>query len=99
MDCHCEIGADCSDYAPELYREKKIIARKEHLCCECGELIKKGERYELAEGKWEGEWSSYRTCVSCSRIRDDLTCGEFIFGELRERIKEYFGFDYVKGED
>lgn len=32
------------------------IARKEHRCIWCGELILKGEKYTRQKGRFEGEW-------------------------------------------
>jgi hypothetical protein len=74
-------------------------ARKAHLCVECGEPIIPGERYEENTQTIEGQWYVNRTCELCCRIRKDLACDCFVFGELREAIWEQMGFDYVTGEE
>jgi len=86
------------DGMPTLFRDTMVkAARKEHVCCECGEPIKVGESYERAEGLWEDSWDTWKTCELCVRIRKDLfPCG-FYYGQMREDILEYFEFDYVTG--
>lgn len=95
-----DLGGSCScrinDDGPAVSSEKIVTARKKHICGECGEPIAPGEKYERVSGLWDGHWSRYKTCLPCSRIRDDLfTC--FIYGELREMVLEDYGFDYVTG--
>lgn len=97
LGCSCVCSVDYD--AAQVYNEKTVKARKEHKCCECGETIQRGESYEYVSGLWDGSWDHYRTCEMCVRIRDDLCCGGFIFGELRETIWEAFDFDYVTGEE
>lgn len=92
--CVCDTDYDCADVSST----KIIKARKEHVCCECGETINSGEKYEYASGLWDGSWSHYKTCEICLRIRDEVCCGGWIFGELRDVIWEAFGLDYVTGE-
>lgn len=50
---------------PEFYDETYPVARKEHRCCECGGVIKSGERYARCAGKWDGDLSCYRQHVAC----------------------------------
>ena len=98
MDLGCSCVCDV-DYDPASILSAKVVkARKEHRCCECGETIKKGEKYELVKGLWDGSWSTYKTCEMCVRIRNDVCCGSWIYGELRETIWEAFNFDYVTGQ-
>lgn len=97
-----DLGCSCVcsyDYDPaDVYSEKIRKARKKHTCCECGEDIHTGEKYEDVSGLWEGHWESFKTCLPCLRIRRDVCCSSWLFGELREVIQETFGFDYVTGE-
>lgn len=96
MGCSCI----CSfDYDPaSVYHEKIRKARKEHICCECRETIKPGEKYEHVSGCWDGSWSTYKTCLVCLNIRKDLCCGSWLFGELRDAIWEAHGVDYITGK-
>jgi len=93
------LAMDCDyDYAP-VNDTVVVNARKPHMCCECNEVIRKGDKYERNSQLYDGHWSHHCTCLICACIRDDLTCGCYIFGELREQIWEQLGFDYVTGED
>lgn len=74
---------------PEFHSEEWRKARKSYTCCECGQLIQRGDRYECFSGKWERGMQSYRTCVACQDIRASLYCGEgWTFGQLWEDVLE-----------
>jgi len=93
MQCDCSISA--AGNGPECSKEKVIVARKEHTCCECGETIKRGQKYVHVRGLWERYWDTYKTCIGCKNIREHLCPRGFIYGELRDRIKDCLGFDYT----
>jgi len=73
-------------------------ANKEHRCCECGGLIRVGEKHEYASGVWDGDFRAFRTCSSCEILRNecaDITKetrsyddGIFSFGELQTELEE-----------
>lgn len=53
-------------------------ARLVHICCECGDTIEKGSRYEYIKGLWRNcdctrEWRTFHTCLDCSSVRDGLS--------------------------
>lgn len=79
---------DCMDYAPDVYKCREIKGRKQHTCCECLRLIGKGESHEYVKGLWDGEWSVYRTCNTCTAMRDEvgLTC--YCFGQMMDCLDE-----------
>lgn len=83
----------CVEYVgdfPEFFSPKMVTARKDHVCCECGDAIKKGEKHEYVVGKWEGEFDYFRTCQTCKNIREDLfQCG-WTYGNMWEDIREAF---------
>lgn len=92
------MNCDCSLYdfdAPKYYRETFPVAKKGYICCECGEVIPKGQKYNLAVGIWDNSWVSFRTCMTCYRIRRDFCTNGFVFGELREALRECLGIDYL----
>ena len=93
---NCCIDTDIEN-APEFLIAHIRTARKEYTCCECKAKIIPGEKYEYVVGKWDGEISVIRTCFICSRIREDYCCS-WVFGELRDTLWEYLGFDYITGE-
>jgi hypothetical protein len=44
------------------------IARKQHHCCECYELIHKGEHYYFHKLLFDGAWQSYKMCLRCQEL-------------------------------
>lgn len=92
-DCSCD-----SDNYPEFYVEEYPISRKEHECCECGELIKKGQKYQKVAGKWDGDFQTYKTCMTCVKIRDTYCPNGSYFTGLADLICDCLGFDYRKPE-
>lgn len=77
---------------------KHPVARKDYKCCECGRLIKKGNKYWYFEAVWLGidGWDNFKTCLRCENLRS-LARDKFHelpwsfdppFGELYEWIRE-----------
>lgn len=80
---------ECGDYEqPEFLTESKPVARKEHSCCECGNTIKVGERYERHSGKWDGRMETFCWCFRCSGlaayIRAHVPCFCWTYTSLQE---------------
>lgn len=81
----------CDDVtSPSAFRQIFRTARKDHKCCECGETISRGDRYEYSSGVWDGVPSSYKTCLQCMDLRDAYTlhtdcCAAF--RELRSMLQ------------
>ena len=78
---------------PEVVTEKMVRARVEHTCYECGHQIKPGELYELVKGKWEGEWSTFKTCRICKQVKTDFFHA-YVFGMVWEMMRETYGLGY-----
>jgi len=91
---NCDCGY-CDDYSTCL-SDTYPIARKEHICCECNETIKPGEKYNVYTGVYDGDFFTKKTCLICDRIRNDFCRSGFIFGELRETLLSCIGIDYLK---
>lgn len=77
----------------ELFEQKKVTARKRHICGECGLIISPGDKYERAKGVWVGGFECYKTCPVCAEIRDalfaetrDALFREYIFGRVWEDL-------------
>lgn len=96
IGCACACGWGGSE--PYFIRQRIVTARKLHWCVECNESIEPGDRYELTNGMWDGEFGTHKTCLPCQRIRDDL-CSDYTFGGLREAVMDCHGVDYITGED
>ncbi len=50
---------------------KRVIARKDYLCCECRRPIKKGDVYWYFAACWPSisGWNSFKTCLRCEEIK------------------------------
>jgi len=91
--CECDFGEGEPIY-PRTIEQR--VAKKAHVCGECGEPIKVGDSYENIKGKCEGDWFEHKTCVPCQHIRDNF-CSPL--GCLRDILYEKLGFDYVTGHE
>jgi hypothetical protein len=93
----CSIDVDISDGQASFSKEDIVKARKEYKCCECGDVIKIGEKYEKFRGKFEGGFSEYKTCLICKEIRDHIFCSWFfecVWEDLSEYTNGGYDFDY-----
>jgi len=89
----CDGSADGPSCSTNTFRR----ARKDHLCCACGERIDPGHRYHFTSGIWDGYAYSFKHCLRCWTMFEflvqenypdlvdlDLNCGESyedIFGK------------------
>lgn len=87
-DCTCLVDYDYSDNLAEICTTTIRTARKSHQCCECGEAITPGDRYEHVRGKWEGTFSTNSTCEGCLNIRTALCCTTWCYGKLFEDLHD-----------
>ena len=94
--CDCSYD-DVENFDLQYVTKRK--ARKSHICCECKDEIKKGEQYEHVKTLQSHTWFEDKTCIPCTRVRNDFCSGGYYYGELRETLKECLGFDYVTGEE
>lgn len=78
------------DGQAECFSSKVSKARKKYECYECGNKISAGDKYEYTSGMWEGDWSTFRTCLSCVEIRNHFSCGGWIYGRLWEDLENNF---------
>ena len=93
--CPLESGRDDdgADFASTAVRR----AAKEHRCCECREAIPVGAKHEHVSGKWDGHFSTYRTCLSCVEIRDHFACNGWLFEQVWDDIEHNFFPDMKAG--
>lgn len=88
------MGIICScDYDPPEFHSSYIrTAAKSHQCYECSGEIAKGENYEYAVGKWNGDVSTFKTCERCVDLRkwmtNNIPCFCFGYGNLHDDAKE-----------
>lgn len=95
-DTMCCPLTSCDD-APSVYTHSYPVARKQHKCEECSDAIEPGSKYELYKSLFDGSWSTTRTCLSCSEIRDHFSCGGYCIGMLWEELEENFFPDMRAG--
>jgi len=93
-DCSIDGDDDCT-----MFVQREVVARKPHRCCECWATIKAGERHEVSVGKWDGRFDHFRTCLPCSRIRQDYCGAGYQFEALQDQLYDCLGFNYVTGYD
>ncbi len=56
------------------------VARKEHHCGECRQVIAVGQRYETRAHFYDGSARTYKTCLCCAEIRDAFFCEGWYYG-------------------
>ncbi|MBW2672377.1 MAG: hypothetical protein JRD89_03025 [Deltaproteobacteria bacterium] len=95
----CACGGGCDGVAADVYEAQTRRARVAHRCCECGEEVLPGQRYEYASICSDGGWGHAKTCELCVLIRKDLCPSGGCHGDLRESIWYCLGFDYVTGKE
>jgi hypothetical protein len=86
MSCHCD------EHDGGFTRVATLTAAKEHACCECGELIQKGDQYLDIVHLFEAEWSHYPTCECCKLDWEQLLelghC--WVVGHLDDSLQEAY---------
>lgn len=91
----CNIG---DAVGPTLCNESTPVARKQHVCCECGCTIDPGEKYHRVEGLWDGSFQTFKTCEFCAqvRVRADNEVNEYGYhGVPFTELWECMGIDYA----
>lgn len=80
-----------SEYAV-MYECKTVVARKQHKCCECGIVIKKGDPYNSHSGLCDGKWFREKDCYECDDLRTSISSDtgyQISFCGLDEAVTEY----------
>jgi len=79
------------DNPPKFFRELTPLAHKQHQCGECGRVIRPGERYIRASGKWDDRTSTHKICAHCRIAAEWLNeaCGGYLFGAVHEDFAEH----------
>jgi hypothetical protein len=79
----------------DFQTETTPTARKTHTCGECHGHIDPGQKYQLISGSWDGDMSSFKTCMPCLTAREWAIAqpewgsdGEhlYYFGQLEEDL-------------
>lgn len=95
----------CDYDGPSVFTETVVRGRKEHRCVECKRVMPKGEEHEMCKGVWDGEWSTYRTCLPCRDLRNRISAikhkeyGDacYVYGDLAEDVTDWVAWDAADG--
>ena len=87
IECACVDDGDPCSFWNVSFRK----ARRSHVCCECREEIKPGERYQHTFLVAEGDREHYATCQTCCRIWSSVGCGQQVCGMLDELLRDTNG--------
>lgn len=81
----------------EIITTAKPKARKNHLCNFCGLIINKGEIYNYAVNKYEGEIYSWKTHEDCMKIATKLNMWDSCYDEglTEEAFQETIHYEYI----
>ena len=77
---------DCELNGPEFYDVNIVRGRMAHKCCECLRVIPQAELQEVASGKWEGGFDTFRTCMLWVDMRNEMTLESWAHGYLIEEV-------------
>ena len=92
MECYCDYDG------PTVYRQTARVARKTHVCSECGHAaIRPGQTYQDIFGVWDGEISTFKRCKYCDEFLSYVTahvpCFCWYHGNIvdggRAELREY----------
>lgn len=70
-------------------------AKRHTYCCECRAPIARGEQCEYVRGFWRsldklaGSWT-HHTCITCTRVRESLVRGDWVYGELWDMVEHAY---------
>ena len=85
--CGVCIDGDEDGDSPRFHRVEHLTSRKTHRCCECGDVIPIGARYERVTGKWEDAIDVFKTCAACEDVRNNLCCDGWTYTQLWENAQ------------
>ena len=89
MECSCDIIIDTSDSEADFIVEKIRKSRINHKCCECREQINIGEEYEHAKCCWDGDITTYKTCLSCVSVREMMFPAGWSYEMMWEDVSDF----------
>ncbi len=94
--CDCNASYNPDAEMPVFYKTSRPIARKNHICCECGQTILPGTSYLCIRGKWEGNFETYKLCPVCTEIQNTFFFYGHALGEMYNDLQNYV--EYIDGQ-
>lgn len=55
-----------------VYKERRVRARKRHVCCACKEVVRVRDVYVCTFTVFEGEAETYKHCLRCHAMLDAI---------------------------
>jgi len=93
MECSWDASINDYDYeGPEFFKDKMVVARKQHKCSECCQAIEPGVKYEHVYGIWDGDTHTYKTCPDCLSLRQQFFLHGYYYEQLWDDFKDAFGY-------
>jgi len=75
MSCACLIEMDHEEDSEIIFEKKLTICKNQQKCCECGISLTAGDQYLKEIAIYDCEVYTYRTCIDCISIRNNIFCG------------------------
>ena len=91
MKCSCQIETDHDEESEMIFEKTLTVCKNQQRCCECGVELSIGDQYRKEIALHDYEAHTYRTCLDCISIRDNLFCGwtwTCLLDDLREEIED-----------
>ena len=91
MKCACAIETDHDEESEMIFEKDLTICENQQRCCECGVELTEGDQYRKEIVRHDYEAYTYRTCLNCISIRDNLFCGwtwTNLLDDLRGEIED-----------
>lgn len=91
--CMIDYADGCNEFSSTTAHR----ARKQHKCDECRRFIEPGETYTYHSWKFDGDFSTSKTCQHCQVACDWLStnCGGYlvlgVYEDIQEHVSEYRG--------
>ena len=101
MSCGC--GSNYPDDGDgdycDIWEEGRVQkSRKAFTCYECGDKIPAGSRYCWAKNLYDGLWTTYRRCLSCSALAELVTMESGycpLWGDLHSTAQQMLGDGFL----
>lgn len=88
MDCSCIYVGDTED-GQHMLNQKTCIARKVHVCGECGITIDKKTPYEFEQMVYDGRIDTFKTCMDCMSVRDAMFCDGWWYEQMWDNVRDH----------
>ena len=77
---------DCDYDPPTFYNANRVKGRAEYTCDECLCQIPKGEEHLYVSGLWEGDFLTFRTCLTCVEMAEEAGVKCYCHGQLMDAV-------------